>query len=108
MFVGALMGFVGVGLGAFGAHALREECDAVLVGAGTVEADDPRLTRRLGWNRAVPHWRIVLDGPAAAILEDDRLVALGVDLPSRVRLARALSDGRRRRRGRPSGAPIRA
>ena len=39
---------------------------------------------------ALDEGRIVLDGPAAAILEDDRLVALGVDLPSRVRLARAL------------------
>lgn len=36
--------------------------------------------------------RIVLDGPAASMLEDDRLVSLGVDLPSRVRLARALSS----------------
>jgi diaminohydroxyphosphoribosylaminopyrimidine deaminase/5-amino-6-(5-phosphoribosylamino)uracil reductase len=44
------------------ALAFREEYDAVLVGAGTVIADDPRLTRRLGWNRATPHWRIVLDG----------------------------------------------
>jgi len=39
---------------------------------------------------ALDEGRIVLDGPAAAILEDDRLVALGVDPPSRVRLARAL------------------
>ncbi len=41
---------------------LREEYDAVLVGAATVAADDPLLTRRLGRNRTTPHWRIVLDG----------------------------------------------
>lgn len=41
---------------------LREEYDAVLVGARTVVADDPLLTRRLGKNRITPHWRIVLDG----------------------------------------------
>jgi diaminohydroxyphosphoribosylaminopyrimidine deaminase / 5-amino-6-(5-phosphoribosylamino)uracil reductase len=40
---------------------LREEYDAVLVGAGTIDADDSRLTRRLGKNEG-RHLRIVLDG----------------------------------------------
>jgi diaminohydroxyphosphoribosylaminopyrimidine deaminase/5-amino-6-(5-phosphoribosylamino)uracil reductase len=52
---------------------LREEFDGVLVGAGTVAADDPRLTRRLGRNRATPHWRIVLDG-RLRISEDARVL----------------------------------
>jgi diaminohydroxyphosphoribosylaminopyrimidine deaminase / 5-amino-6-(5-phosphoribosylamino)uracil reductase len=55
---------------------LREEYDAILVGSGTVKADNPRLTRRLGLaGDATPWTRVVLDGdgevpPHAQILTD--------------------------------------
>lgn len=52
---------------------LREEHDAILVGAGTVLADDPRLTRRLHLSTSVlPHRRIVLDG-ALRVSTESRL-----------------------------------
>lgn len=40
---------------------LREEHDAILVGVGTIVADDPLLTRRLGLNPGDRWTRIVLD-----------------------------------------------
>ena len=40
----------------------REEFDAILVGERTAARDGSLLTRRLGWNRATLHRRIVLDG----------------------------------------------
>jgi diaminohydroxyphosphoribosylaminopyrimidine deaminase / 5-amino-6-(5-phosphoribosylamino)uracil reductase len=53
---------------------LREEYDAILAGSGTVVADNPRLTRRLGL-ATTPWTRVVLDGdghvpPHAQILAD--------------------------------------
>ncbi len=57
-------------------YALREEMDAVLVGIGTVLADDPRLLRHLGWNPNPALVRVVLDShlrlPASAMLLQHR------------------------------------
>lgn len=55
--------------------ALREEYDAILIGSGTVRADNPRLTRRLGLAGGRAWTRVVLDGTAevpreAQILSD--------------------------------------
>jgi diaminohydroxyphosphoribosylaminopyrimidine deaminase/5-amino-6-(5-phosphoribosylamino)uracil reductase len=55
---------------------LREEYDAILAGGGTIRADNPQLTRRLGWNGSITPWcRIVLDRdlvapPTATVLTD--------------------------------------
>jgi diaminohydroxyphosphoribosylaminopyrimidine deaminase/5-amino-6-(5-phosphoribosylamino)uracil reductase len=44
------------------AHALRAECDAVMVGSATAAQDDPELTCRLPGFAGRPRPRIVVDG----------------------------------------------
>jgi len=67
---------------------LREEYDAILVGSGTVKADNPRLTRRMGLAGGVTRWtRVVLDGdgevpPHAQLLRDGGATLLFTSAPS--------------------------
>jgi diaminohydroxyphosphoribosylaminopyrimidine deaminase/5-amino-6-(5-phosphoribosylamino)uracil reductase len=78
------------------AHELRAAHDAILVGAGTVRADDPRLTVRNAKRRPVRQpLRVVLVGrrplPARAHIFDHTAETLTIDDPrGRVAPARAL------------------
>ncbi len=70
-------------------HQLRNQVDAVLVGAETVATDDPQLTCRIAGGRNP--WRIVLDGrlriPLSARFlrhsDDKTIVVTGDTAPSR-------------------------
>jgi diaminohydroxyphosphoribosylaminopyrimidine deaminase/5-amino-6-(5-phosphoribosylamino)uracil reductase len=77
------------------AHALRGRHDAVLVGVGTVLADDPDLTCRIPGFRPTPVVRIVVDTHLRTPLTS-RLVATAAESPTWM-LIRAGTDPDRRR-----------
>jgi diaminohydroxyphosphoribosylaminopyrimidine deaminase/5-amino-6-(5-phosphoribosylamino)uracil reductase len=76
-------------------HALRGRHDAVLVGVGTVLADDPDLTCRIPGFRPSPVVRVVVDTHLRTALTT-RIVATAAETPTWM-LIRAGSDPDRRR-----------
>lgn len=84
--------WVSGGLSRAHAHALRNRLAAVMVGAGTVRADDPLLTCRLPGGR--DPLRVVCDARLTAVTPDTRLVRTAGETPLLVAyVAPAGSDG---------------
>ena len=61
-------------------HELRHEYDAILIGAGTAQTDDPLLTDRSGRKRRRPLIRVVLD-EALTVSPESRLVGSAKEAP---------------------------
>jgi len=77
------------------AHALRGRHDAVLVGVGTVLADDPDLTCRIPGFRSTPVVRIVADTHLRTALTT-RLVATAAESPTWMLIRHGTDPDRRR------------
>lgn len=74
-------------------HLLRHESDAILVGAGTIEKDDPLLTDRSGRARHRPLLRVALD-ERLGLTPDSQLARTARDAPVLV-LTSEKADGAR-------------
>ena len=78
------------------AHRLRAEAGAVLVGAGTVRADDPMLTARGLPDEPPRLTRVVLD-PGLTMRGDSRLLRTAGEAPVLIFAGEKSFDGRERR-----------
>ncbi len=79
-------------------HRLRAEAGAVLVGAGTVRADDPLLTARGLPEEPPPITRVILD-PRLTLADDNRLVKSGAVGPVVVFAGTGALDARKEELG---------
>jgi diaminohydroxyphosphoribosylaminopyrimidine deaminase/5-amino-6-(5-phosphoribosylamino)uracil reductase len=61
-------------------HELRHEHDAILVGVGTILADDPLLTDRSGGTRRCPLLRVILDSHLRLPLDSQLVKSVKDDL----------------------------
>ncbi|MCJ7653402.1 MAG: bifunctional diaminohydroxyphosphoribosylaminopyrimidine deaminase/5-amino-6-(5-phosphoribosylamino)uracil reductase RibD [Actinobacteria bacterium] len=77
-----------------GVHLMRSWSDAIMVGIGTVLSDDPRLTVRMGKERARSPLRVVVDSTARTPIESR--VAETSEAPTLVAVAGKAPSERRR------------
>jgi len=78
------------------AHVLRAAHDAVLVGAGTVRADDPLLTdRRPGRGKRGQPLRVIMDG-RLSVRPSARVIATTAEAPTLVMAGHGAPPGRTR------------
>ena len=76
-------------------HNLRGRIDAIITGSGTVRADDPRLTARMGGPRTP--LRVVVDSTGESITADQKLVRTISQAPVLVCVARRCGEAGKNR-----------
>ena len=77
-------------------HRLRHAVDAILVGIGTIHADNPKLTARLGSKKGVDPVRIVLD-THLSISPDARILKLNSNSDTILITGNSVSEEKKKR-----------